>query len=102
MIITNEPGYYENENFGIRIENCYLTMNAITKYSFGNTTMLRFDALTLVPIQLELVEKSLLNGEEIAWLNAYHAKCMSLVGEQLKKSNNIEVYNWLVYQTRSI
>ncbi len=102
MIITNEPGYYENEKFGIRIENCYRTLRAQTKYTFGETLMLQFEPLTHVPIQLELVERTLLTDEEVVWLNEYHKRCLSLVGPLLKEANKSEVYDWLLNQTRSL
>ncbi len=102
MIITNEPGYYENEKFGIRIENCYRTLRAETKYTFGDTVLLRFEPLTHVPIQLELIEKNLLTDQEITWLNEYHQRCLNLVGPILNEANKNEVYDWLLSQTRPI
>lgn len=100
MIITIEPGYYENEKFGIRIENCELTLKANTKYKFAE--FVKFEPLTYVPIQIDLIEKSLLNSEELQWLNDYHCKCAQVVGDKLKELNKIDVYEWLVEQTKPI
>jgi Xaa-Pro aminopeptidase len=101
MIITNEPGYYEQGNFGIRIENCYLTLKQETKYT-GTKKFLRFESLTYVPIQLDLINRNLLDKDELEWLNNYHAKCFELVGPLLQAANKNEVYEWLREQTRPL
>ena len=62
MIISNEPGYYKEGYFGIRIENLiYIKKN-------------RFEELTMAPIEKNLIKKKLLNKKEISWLNKYHSK----------------------------
>ena len=62
MIISNEPGYYREGQFGIRIENLiYIKKN-------------KFKELTLVPLEKELIEKKILNKNEINWINSYHNK----------------------------
>tara|TARA_A100001015_G_scaffold311562_1_gene415055 strand:+ start:569 stop:2278 length:1710 start_codon:yes stop_codon:yes gene_type:complete len=62
MIISNEPGYYREGHFGIRIENLiYIKKN-------------KFKELTLVPLEKELIEKKILNKNEINWINSYHNK----------------------------
>jgi len=62
MIISNEPGYYKEGYFGIRIENLiYIKKN-------------RFEELTMAPIEKDLIKKKMLNKKEIGWLNKYHSK----------------------------
>jgi len=62
MIISNEPGYYKEGFFGIRIENLiYIKKN-------------KFEELTMAPIEKDLIKKKMLNKEEIDWLNKYHSK----------------------------
>jgi len=62
MIISNEPGYYKEGYFGIRIENLiYIKKN-------------KFEELTMVPMEKDLIKKKMLNKNEINWLNKYHAK----------------------------
>ena len=103
MIVTIEPGYYEDGNFGIRIENCVLIVKANTKFKYSNSVdFVKFEPLTYVPIQKELLEKSLLNEQEIKWINDYHQKCLEIVGEELKKANKIEVLEWLSEQTKQL
>jgi len=78
MIISNEPGYYEDGKFGIRIENL------ITVKKVKNT--LKFENLTLAPIDKSLIKKDLLTSDEIQWLNKYHSKVFS----SLKQYMNID------------
>ena len=62
MIISNEPGYYKEGYFGIRIENLiYIKKN-------------KFEELTMAPIEKDLIKKKMLNKKEIGWLNKYHTK----------------------------
>ena len=78
MIVSNEPGYYEKGKFGIRIEN----LVTIKK----NKKNLKFDNLTLVPIDKSLIEKKLLNKGEINWLNNYHFKVFKNLKKFMNKS----------------
>jgi Xaa-Pro aminopeptidase len=103
MIVTIEPGYYEDGNFGIRIENCVLIVKEKTKYNYSKSVdFVKFEPLTYVPIQKELIQKSLLNEQEIKWLNDYHEMCFSIIGEELKRSNKPDVLAWLREQTRPL
>lgn len=71
MVLSNEPGYYRAESFGIRIENLELVVEKATS---GDMTMLGFEPLTRAPIDKRLVDISLLTDAEIAWWNDYHQK----------------------------
>jgi Xaa-Pro aminopeptidase len=73
MIVSNEPGYYRVEAFGIRIENLVSVIEA-EDGAGDERPMLAFETLTLAPIDLRLVEPDLLTAEERAWLNAYHER----------------------------
>ena len=74
MIISNEPGYYKKGYFGIRIENLiFIKKN-------------KFEELTLAPMDKDLIKKKMLNKNEVAWLNKYHAK----VKRNLFKFMNLE------------
>ena len=72
MILSNEPGYYKTGAYGIRIEN--LIVVEPREINGAERQMLGFETLTLAPIDLSLIEPKLLSREEIAWLNAYHAR----------------------------
>ncbi|XP_057885425.1 xaa-Pro aminopeptidase 1 isoform X1 [Melospiza georgiana] len=65
MIVSDEPGYYEDGSFGIRIENVVLVIPAETKYNFKNRGSLTFEPLTLVPIQTKMIDVNLLTEKEV-------------------------------------
>ena len=56
MIVSNEPGYYEDGGFGIRIENLLIARKADTPFTFGGLPYVSFERLTLVPMQRKLME----------------------------------------------
>jgi Xaa-Pro aminopeptidase len=99
MILSNEPGYYEDGNFGIRIENLTLVIDTNTKFNFKDKGFLTFEPLTLVPIQTKLIVKDLLTADELAWLNDYHQKCRDIIGPELQKSGRVTAYDWLLRET---
>ena len=72
MILSNEPGYYREGAFGIRIENLLLVQPAPALEGADDRKMLAFETLTLAPIDRRLIRLNLLTAEERAWLNAYH------------------------------
>ncbi len=78
MIISNEPGYYENGKFGIRIENLITVKKAKNRY--------KFEDLTLAPIDKNLIKKDLLTNVEIKWLNKYHSKVYSKLKKYMDKN----------------
>ncbi len=78
MVISNEPGYYKLGAYGIRIENL-VTVIPVGSPPGGERPLLGFETLTLAPIDLRLVEPSLLSPAERAWLNAYHARVRRLL-----------------------
>ncbi|XP_041369026.1 xaa-Pro aminopeptidase 1-like [Gigantopelta aegis] len=102
MILSDEPGYYENEKFGVRIENCVLVVKTETKYNFQKRGFLTFEPLTLVPMQTKMIDPSLLTQQEIDWLNDYHDTCLQLVGEELKSQGKTQVLKWLKANTQSL
>jgi Xaa-Pro aminopeptidase len=73
MILSNEPGYYREGHYGIRLENLVL-VTALEKISGGTREMMGFDPLTLVPFDRRLIDPKQLLPWELAWLNAYHAR----------------------------
>ena len=56
MIVSNEPGYYEDGSFGIRIENLLIAGEAETPFNFGEVPYLSFERLTLVPLQRKMMD----------------------------------------------
>jgi len=82
MIISNEPGYYKEGAYGIRIENLVLVGEAETPAG-GERAMMRFETLTLAPIDRRLVLSGLLSAEELNWLNDYHARVAGMIAPEL-------------------
>ena len=73
MILSNEPGYYREGHYGIRLESLVL-VTPLEKSSGGTREMMGFDTLTLVPFDRRLIDPKQLLPWELAWLNAYHAR----------------------------
>ncbi|MCW3173263.1 aminopeptidase P family protein [Shewanella subflava] len=73
MVLSNEPGYYRTNGFGIRIENLVIVQHCAA-LTGSEREMYEFDAITLIPIDARLIDKSLLTDAEINWFNQYHAK----------------------------
>jgi len=82
MILSNEPGYYKPGEYGIRIENLVLVVDAGIEGSEGK--YLGFETLTLVPLDRTLVDKTLLSEAEIGWWNDYHAAVRKVLAPQLE------------------
>jgi Xaa-Pro aminopeptidase len=90
MILSNEPGYYKQGAYGIRIENLVLVSEA-KAVPGGDIAMLGFETLTLCPIDRRLIDITLLDAGERAWLDAYHARVLSELGPLVDAS----VLPWL-------
>ncbi|WCP13683.1 hypothetical protein sphantq_02118 [Sphingobium sp. AntQ-1] len=82
MILSNEPGYYKTGEYGIRIENLVLVEDRAVPGA--EKDMLGFETLTFAPIDRALISIDLLSSEERAWVDAYHAAVLDLVGPQLE------------------
>lgn len=102
MILSNEPGFYEDGKFGCRIENVVIIVKCDTKYNYKEKGFLTFEPLTLVPIQQKMIDASLLTQKEIDWLNDYHTKCQEVVGEELRRQGKTAAYNYLMRETQLI
>ena len=83
MILSNEPGYYREGAFGIRIENLIVVEEAPKLPGGDDRDQLCFATLTWVPIDRRLVDESLLSKGERDWLNSYHRQVFELLAERL-------------------
>ncbi|HHE0548234.1 TPA: aminopeptidase P family protein [Vibrio parahaemolyticus] len=88
MVLSNEPGYYRADAFGIRIENLELVVETPTN---GDFPVLSFESLTRCPIDKRNINVDILTRPELAWLNDYHQK----VWEQISPLVEGEVKEWL-------
>src|SRR6266702_3650834 len=84
MILSNEPGYYKTDGFGIRIENLELVVAA--DINGAEKSMNAFETLTLAPIDRRLIDVAMLNKDELHWLNVYHARVRAEVGPALDEA----------------
>jgi len=94
MVLSNEPGYYKEGAYGIRIENLLLVVES----AVGGGGYLEFETLTLAPIELRLIAPALLTPAEREWLDQYHERVFREVGPRLQG----EVRTWLQQATRRL
>ncbi|MGJ4930312.1 aminopeptidase P family protein [Bradyrhizobium sp. HKCCYLS2038] len=87
MILSNEPGYYKADAFGIRIENLELVVPK--DVPGAEKPMNGFEALTLAPIDRRLIDVAMLSGEERSWLDAYHARVRETVRDALDEADQL-------------
>lgn len=95
MILSNEPGYYREGEFGIRIENLVVAGPADSE---PGRNMLGFETLTLCPIDRRLIDLDRLSRDEIDWLDAYHARIAAEIGPLLTPDQAA----WLQRATRPL
>lgn len=91
MILSNEPGFYREGAFGIRIENLIVVEEAPALPGQTVPEMYRFETLTYVPIDTRLVDTAKLTAAERDWLNAYHAEVLARIGPLVDR----DVATWL-------
>jgi len=91
--VSNEPGYYADGRFGIRIESVVIVQEAKTPNNYGEKGFLGFEHVTLCPIQKTLIQLDLFTTQERAWLNAYHAETWKKVSPLL--GNDKRALSWL-------
>ncbi|MEM9580452.1 MAG: aminopeptidase family protein P, partial [Pseudomonadota bacterium] len=99
MILSNEPGYYREGAFGIRIENLVVVKEADRLPSFDpDRTFYDFETLTYVPIDRRLIRADWLTEQERDWLNAYHLDCRTALKDRVADETKL----WLEQATRPI
>lgn len=95
MILSNEPGLYRDGEYGIRIENLIVVQSLITT-EFGQ--FYNFETITIAPIDKTLIDVSLLNEDEVTWLNNYH----QFVFDKLQPFLDTKEINWLKNKCEAI
>jgi Xaa-Pro aminopeptidase len=96
MILSNEPGFYKAGAFGIRIENLIVVEER--RFEHGDRPMLGFETITFAPIDRALIEVKLLDVEERAWLDAYHAQVRKVIGPRVPAATK----RWLAEATKKL
>ena len=97
MILSNEPGYYKTNAYGIRIENLLLTIAAVSPDG-AEKVLNAFETLTLAPIDRRLIDTRLLTGKERLWVDGYHAR----VCDALRPLLDAATQGWLDAATRPL
>jgi Xaa-Pro aminopeptidase len=97
MILSNEPGYYKTDAYGIRIENLVLVVEG-PAVAGAEKQLNAFETLTLAPIDRRLIDRTLLTAAEIDWLDSYHAA----VAESLEALVDPDTRRWLLAATRPL
>jgi Xaa-Pro aminopeptidase len=95
MILSNEPGYYREGAFGIRLENLIVVESAPALPGADARTHLAFETLTFVPLDRRLILVDLLSPGERSWLDAYHAQTLEKIGPRLSNAAK----DWLIAAT---
>ena len=98
MVLSNEPGYYKENSYGIRIENLILVKLSGSINSKEKSKMYEFETLTLVPIDKKLIDISILSQSEINWINKYHEEVFKRISKYLGPKEK----NWLIKATSKL
>ncbi|WP_019614138.1 aminopeptidase P family protein [Psychromonas ossibalaenae] len=96
MVVSNEPGYYKQDEYGIRCENLIYVVDKGEGHD--GKTFYQFETLTLVPFDLHLIEQSLLSRDEVNWINDYHAQVKDKISPLLSGTD----LTWLEQATQRI
>ncbi|CAM1510300.1 Fc.00g006350.m01.CDS01 [Cosmosporella sp. VM-42] len=99
-VISNEPGYYEDGRFGIRIENVIIVKEVKTRHTFGDKPFLGFEHVTMVPYCRNLIKADMLTDTEKSWINGYHAEILEKTREYFHQDELTTA--WLSRETQRI
>lgn len=102
MFLSNEPGYYEDGKFGIRIEDIVRVVKKEVGNNFNGRGALGFETVTCCPIQTKLVDVNLLTEKERAYLNQYNQNAFDTLKPLLEKINDQFTLSWLEKETKPI
>jgi Xaa-Pro aminopeptidase len=95
-----EPGYYEDGQFGIRLENVLTVRKSNSPYRFGNRDYLGFEHMTIVPFGRRLLDTKILTAEDQKWINHYHQECRTVLEPLLK--NDSKTLSWVERETEPL
>jgi len=103
--VTDEPGFYKDGEFGMRIENAIYVVEANTNYNLpGGQKFYRFESLCFVPMCLKLINQELLTEKQKNWLNNYHQQVRDKLIPRAKEWGGpwLDVIPWIEENTKSI
>lgn len=101
FLSSNEPGYYEESKFGIRIENiCVVTKANLNTPLAKEIPLYKMEHVTFAPLQAKLIDPTLLTPLERKWVDDYHAECFEKLSPLLKDDPN--TFEWLRVNTKPL
>ncbi|XP_049771158.1 xaa-Pro aminopeptidase 1-like [Schistocerca cancellata] len=98
QFFSNEPGYYKEGHFGVRLENILEVERRQTEHQ-SHKTYYGFKTVTLVPYEPKLIKEEMLTSEQRDWLNEYNSQIRSLVGAELKHQKRMKGFYWMMSKT---
>jgi len=99
MFFSDEPGYYEDGDFGIRIENVMMSVAATTDHQFSTYQYMTFEMVSLVPFETTLIDFSLMTPKQLNYYNAYNQRIRDQVGPLLKTERALK---WMNMKTQPV
>lgn len=95
MMLSNEPGYYEQNWGGIRLENLYVVKKAegLPQHP-GGKGWLTFETLTLIPFERRLIDRDILSVDELKWLDEYHQRVFTEISPLLDNPEDLKWLSW--------
>ncbi|XP_077977118.1 xaa-Pro aminopeptidase 1-like [Glandiceps talaboti] len=101
MFLSDEPGYYEDHNFGVRLETVFMVVETQTQENFGNQTWTTFDEVAFVPFQYKLIKFEMMTPPQIDWMNRYNQEIRFHIGDRLYTKNR-QAYDWMIENTKPV
>ncbi|XP_071819756.1 xaa-Pro aminopeptidase 1-like isoform X2 [Apostichopus japonicus] len=98
MFFSDEPGYYEDGSFGIRLENDMIVVDAVTDHSFSTYEYMTFEMISLVPFDPNLIDFTMLSPAQLEWYNVYTERVRNEIGPALSD----RARNWMERNTYPI
>ncbi|XP_069469077.1 xaa-Pro aminopeptidase 2-like [Ambystoma mexicanum] len=102
MFTSIEPGYYEDGEFGIRIEDVAVVVEAQTQHSFGGKPYLTFEAVSLVPYDRNLIDLGIMSPQQVKYVDNYYKTIREIIGPELLSQNLDEEHKWMMKNTEPI
>ncbi|CAG0879201.1 unnamed protein product [Darwinula stevensoni] len=99
--VHEEPGYYEDGQFGIRLETIVRVVKKNLTHDFDGPYY-GFEPITLVPFEPNLIDVNIMSEEQLNWLDEYHARVRREIGGELLKRRNGHAYSWLMIKTQPL
>jgi len=101
--VTDEPGFYKDGEFGIRIENALYVTEAKPKYALPEgTKFFKFESLCFVPMCRKLIDESMLDQSQKDWINAYHQQCRDILIPECKAQGWDDLIPWIEHNTQAL